>query len=150
MAAFDGKTNLEYTFLYPNPTGNQLKSIKDTIPNIRFLGLFDTVASIGSTTTRYDPDDPDAKYPNPNVYARMSLKIPNIVYACSHAVAINEYRKAYEYTTIRQPGVVVALNYVEQILLELIVTLAGMQMVSGKKLLYLGLFITECFRSYQI
>ena len=95
VATFDGSSTFERTFLYPDTVNTVGR-----VPVITFLGLFDTVASIGSATKRYDPDDPSLQYPEPNFYPRLSLKIPMIVLNCAHAVAINEYRSLFQYTPI--------------------------------------------------
>ena len=93
----NGMTRFETTFL--NPT---VASTVGRMPVIEFLGLFDSVASIG-TTRRLDPDNLPTLPPpyGMELYlAKMSLKIPSMVVKVAHAVALNEYRTMFEYTPI--------------------------------------------------
>ena len=97
IAKFDGLTNFEASFL-----DGKTKSIKGRIPSITFLGIYDTVAAIGKTR-RLDPDDHRLfDLPGEESLCKLSIKIPNIVVNVAHAVAINEYRYAFEPTYIER------------------------------------------------
>ena len=97
VAAFNGLTNFEKTF-----QDGATKSIKGRIPSITFLGIFDTVAAIG-ITRRLDPDDHRLiDLPGEANLCKLSIKIPTIVVNVAHAVAINEYRYAFEPTYIER------------------------------------------------
>ena len=55
-------------------------------PEVRFLGIFDTVASFGM--------------PGNDVNVGYNMKIPDNVYFTAHAVALNEYRKCFPMSSI--------------------------------------------------
>ena len=89
-----GYTKFEGTFFEPKHS----TSVRGLMTRINFLGLFDTVASIG-----VDPNNrlsPIQNYTNTEPLSKLSLDVPDIVEKCSHAVAINEIRTAYVYTPI--------------------------------------------------
>ena len=89
IAALDGLSSLEETFLKETPT---FPSTTGLIIKIAFLGLFDTVLSVYFV----------GGY-------KISLDIPANVYQCFHAVATAERRKLFNYTPIQT----VTENWVE-------------------------------------
>ena len=92
-----GMSDFEKTFLNP-----AVASKVGRMPVIEFMGLFDSVASIG-TFRRLDPDNLPTLPPPYGIelnLAKMSLKIPSMVMNVAHAVALNEYRNLFEYTPI--------------------------------------------------
>lgn len=105
IGPFNGLTSFEQTLL----TGDQnTKNSRGRIPQITFLGLFDTVASIGFAT-RLNPGEHLTFWGKiiknrlgEEYLCKLSIKIPLIVEKLAHAVAINEYREAFHPTLINK------------------------------------------------
>ena len=97
--AADGLTPFEVTFTSIS-RANGPSVVGTRFPVIAFLGIYDTVCSIG-VSRRLDPDNPRLFNLVPEgSLAKFPVKLNASIVRVAHAVAINEYRKFFQFTPI--------------------------------------------------